>query len=36
MKFPPLVPTAVCKTPVTLTVYADELDENGASALSRD
>lgn len=34
MKFPPLVPTAVCKTPVTLTVYADEFDENGAPVVA--
>ena len=30
MKYPSLVPESVCKIPVSLTVYADELSENGA------
>ena len=30
MKYPSLVPDSVCKTPISLTLYADELDENGA------
>ena len=34
MKYPPLVPAAVCKTPVTLTVYADELTEDGAPEIA--
>lgn len=34
MKYPPLVPAAVCKIPVTLTVYADELSEDGAPVVA--
>ena len=30
MKYPSLVPAAVCRIPVTLTIYADELTEDGA------
>ena len=34
MKYPSLVPAAVCKTPVTLTIYADELTEDGAPEIA--
>jgi hypothetical protein len=34
MKYPSLVPAAVCKIPVTLTIYADELTEDGAPAIA--
>lgn len=30
MKYPRLVPRAICRTPIELTLYADELDEDGA------
>lgn len=30
MKYPKLVPPSVCRTPIHLTLYADELDEDGA------
>lgn len=30
MKYPSLVPPSVCRTPIRLTLYADELSENGA------
>lgn len=30
MKYPPLVPKWVCKTPITVTVYTEGLDEDGA------
>lgn len=30
MKYPSLVPDFVCKIPVSVTLFADELDENGA------
>ena len=34
MKYPSIVPDAVCRTPITLTVYADEPDENGAPVIA--
>ena len=34
MKYPPLVPDAVCKTPISLTIYADELTEDGAPMIA--
>lgn len=30
MKWPELVPAALCKTPIKVTVYGEKLDENGA------
>ncbi len=30
MKYPPLVPDAVCRTPISLTIYSDELTEDSA------
>ena len=30
MKYPSLVPDAVCRTPITLTIFADELTQDGA------
>ncbi len=30
MKYPPLVPEAVCKTPIRLTIQQEGLDEDGA------
>ena len=30
MKYPSLVPNTVCKIPISLTVYAEELTEDGA------
>lgn len=29
MKYPSLVPDRVCRTPVRIVIYQDELDENG-------
>lgn len=34
MKYPCLVPDAVCKTPISLTIYADELTEDGAPMIA--
>ena len=34
MKYPPLVPDAVCRTPISLTIYADELTEDGAPEIA--
>ena len=34
MKYPPLVPDAVCRTPISLTIYADELTEDGAPVVA--
>lgn len=34
MKYPPLVPDAVCRIPVSLTIYADELSEDGAPVVA--
>lgn len=34
MKYPPLVPDAVCRTPISLTIYSDELTEDGAPEIA--
>ena len=34
MKYPPLVPDAVCRTPISLTIYANELTEDGAPVVA--
>lgn len=34
MKYPSLVPDAVCKTPISLTIYMGELSENGAPVVA--
>ncbi|MDO5547952.1 MAG: hypothetical protein Q4F79_05630 [Eubacteriales bacterium] len=30
MKYPPLVPKALCKTPIWVTIYQEGIDEDGA------
>lgn len=34
MKYPSLVPDIMCRTPVTLAVYTETLDENGAPVIA--
>lgn len=36
MKYPELVPDWACRTPITLTIYGEELDEDGAPVILAD
>ena len=36
MKYPPLVPDAVCKTEIRLVIETEELDEDGAPETALD